>query len=291
MKPLAFNGRLLSTLAHLSLLVIPAVTLIAAEFNPQPPVGVADTYQGKPRISFPYPGADAYQFFSATNPAGPYLPDASGLQMGLSLIVTNPSGARFYQAAVTPMSSNDLFAATVLNRLTYGPTPDDIDRIRAIGPEQFIAQQMAAQDITDTLNGDPAITNAPIAVPPAPPLTNWIRTSASGTANGLNFGIYLDRAGSVYLDDIRLVTGNVADVGQNLLLNGDFEDPTLVPPWTRGSSITTGTVITNSPTVDGQSASGTNCLLLVANAGTTTLTAGLYEIGRASCRERVSVLV
>ena len=154
MKPLAFTGRLLSSLTHLSLLVLPTLTLVAAESNPQAPVGVADIYQGKPRISFPYPGADLYQFFSATNPAGPYLPNNSGLQMGLSLLVTNPNSARFYQATVTPMSSNDLFAATVLNRLTYGPTPDDIDRIRAIGPEQFIAEQMAAENITDTLSTD-----------------------------------------------------------------------------------------------------------------------------------------
>ena len=280
MKPLAFTGRLLSSLTHLSLLVLPTLTLVAAESNPQAPVGVADIYQGKPRISFPYPGADLYQFFSATNPAGPYLPNNSGLQMGLSLLVTNPNSARFYQATVTPMSSNDLFAATVLNRLTYGPTPDDIDRIRAIGPEQFIAEQMAAENITDTLSTDPVITNTPIALPPAPPLTNWIRVSASGTATavtGTNFGIYLDRAGSVYLDDIRLVIGNLADTGPNLLSNGDFEDPTLVPPWQRGSVITTGSVITNSPTVDGQAASGTNCLLLIANAAATSLTSGFWQ--------------
>jgi hypothetical protein len=255
----------LSSLAHLSLLIFTAMTLVAADSNPQPPVGVADIYQGKPRISFPYPGADLYQFFSSTNPAGPYLPDASGLQMGLTLIVTNTSVPRFYQATVTPMSSNDVFAANVLNRLTYGPTPDDIERIRAIGPVQFIAEQMAAESIADNLNTDPVITNAPIPLPPSPPLTNWIRVSASGTATSTNFFMYLSAAGRVYVDDVRLVVGTNADTGPNLLLNGDFEDPNLTNAWTVASIYSTS-VITNSPTVDGLAASGTNCLLLNGTA-------------------------
>ena len=265
MKSFAFTGRLLSSLAHLSLFVFPALTLIAADSNPPPPVGVADLYQGKPRISFPYPGGDLYQFFSATNPAGPYLPDASGLQMGLTLIVTNTSVPRFYQATVTPMSSNDVFAANVLNRLTYGPTPDDIEHIRAVGPVQFIAEQMAAENITDTLNEEPVIINTPIPIPPPPPLTNWIRVSATGTATSTNYFIYLSAAGRVYLDDLRLVVGTNADTGPNLLLNGDFEDLTLTNGWTVASIYSTS-VITNSPTVDGLAASGTNCLLLNGTA-------------------------
>src|SRR2546430_8192271 len=32
----------------------------------------------------------------------------------------------FYRLRVTPMSSNAVLAATALNRLTYGPTPDEL---------------------------------------------------------------------------------------------------------------------------------------------------------------------
>src|SRR5436305_23213 len=65
-----------------------------------------------------------------------------------------PGRRAFYRVQVTPMSSNSLLAATVLNRLTYGPTPDEIERINAIGPDAYIAEQLApwsfAEDVTGT---------------------------------------------------------------------------------------------------------------------------------------------
>src|SRR6185436_14511526 len=126
---------------------------------------------------------------------------------------------------------------TVLNRLCYGPTPDDIDHIRAVGPEQFIAEQLAPENIIESIDTDPPITNTPPVVPPPNPLTNWIHVTATGTAGGNNFAIYLSGAGSVYVDNLWLVTGTNAESGPNLLLNGDFEDPTISPPWTNGSTI------------------------------------------------------
>src|SRR5439155_18751619 len=105
----------------------------------------------------------------------------------------------------------------------------------------------------------------------------WIRVAATGVSNVTNFGIYLSAAGTVYLDDIRLVYGTNADMGDNLLVNGDFENPSLTN-WIVGSAISASkTMITNSPTTDGNAASGTNCLLLVASSGTTTLASGLYQ--------------
>src|SRR5438094_918835 len=86
------------------------------------------------------------------------------------------------------------------------------------------------------LLSSPSVTT-PIVVPPPPPLTNWIRVRATGVANGTNFGIYLSAAGSVYLDDIRLVYGTNADTGNNLLINGDFEDSVLTNGWIIGSAI------------------------------------------------------
>jgi uncharacterized protein (DUF1800 family) len=264
-------------LGGLSLILNPGLQPArAAEANPPPPrITVNSTTNNQPRLVFPYPGAQQYHILSSDDITNAPVPDVgSGTLLGPSFIVTNSSGVRFFRVGVTPMSSNDLFAATVLNRLTYGPSPDDIDRIRAIGPQAFIDEQMAAESITESINTDPPVTNAP---PPAPPFTNWIRRSVTGTTTSTNLGIYLSAAGRVYIDNVVLVTGTNADVGPNLLTNGDFEETPLTNAWSRGSSISSASAITNSPTVDGQAASGTNCLLLIASSGTTTLTSGLWQ--------------
>jgi uncharacterized protein (DUF1800 family) len=242
----------------------------AAEINPAPPRIIMDrTTNGQPRLVFPYPAAEQYTILSAANVTNSLGTDTiSGRLLGPTFIVTNATPHRFYKVIATPMNSNDLFMATVLNRLCYGPSPDDIDRIQSIGAQAFINEQMASEAISDTINTDPQITNAP---PPLIPLTNWVRVSATGRAGGTNFSIYLSAAASVYVDNIWLVYGDVPEAGTNLLGNGDFEISPAEPPWVRGTAITRAAV-TNSPTVDGQAASGTNCLLLTgtANTGITT---------------------
>ena len=271
MKSHSATGRLYCL--HLCL-VLTAQSLFGGEANPPPPeITIGKTTNGFPQLAFPYPAATAYTVFGATNPAGPYVTPVPGLLVGPTFTVTDGAEYQFYRASVTPMSSNDLFSATVLNRLTYGPTPDDIARIAQIGPQEFISEQLRADEMVEALDIAPAITNTP---PPPPPLTNWIRASVSGTATATNFGLYLSGRGVVYLDDIRMVLGNVADVGNNLLTNGDFEDPTLSPPWFVGTGFT-NSMITNSPTSDGQAASGVNCLRVDATAGTTTLTSGIWQ--------------
>ncbi len=254
-------------------------TISAAEANPPPPrITSTVTSNGQARFAFPYPAAERYEVFGASIVTGPFTTNVPGALVGPTFTpATNAGPLGFYRVAVTPMSSNALFAATVLHRVTYGPSPDDIDHIASVGPEQFIQEQLNPEAIAETIDVDPPIINTPPPVPPAPPLTNWIRRSVTGTASGVNFGIYLSSAGRVYLDDVRLVLGTNADVGANLLLNGDFEDTALFPPWIRGSAISTATLVTNSPTVDGLAASGTNCLLLVASSGTTTLSSGFYQ--------------
>ena len=251
-------------------------TTLAAEANPSPPrLSLGLTSNAPPRLVFPYPAAQRYDVFSATNVADTFALDSgSGWLLGPTFVITNPGPVRFYRVGVTPMNSNDLFAATVLNRLCYGPSPDDLDHIRAVGAEAFISEQLAAQSIAETIDTDPPITNTP----PRPlPLTNWVRVSATGTSGGNTVGFYLSGAGSIYLDNIWLAYGTNADTGTNLIGNGDFENPVLNPPWTNGSSITRA-IVTNSPTVDGQAASGTNCLRLTCNAAASQLNFGFYQL-------------
>ncbi|HEY2951110.1 MAG TPA: DUF1800 family protein [Verrucomicrobiae bacterium] len=244
-------------------------SLAAAEANPPPPSIVSTvTSNGQARFSFPYPGAERYDVFGAPNVTAPFTTNVAGALVGPTFTpATNAGPTGFYRVSVTPMNSNALFAATVLNRLTYGPSPADVEHIAGIGPDAFILEQMKPENIGETIDTDPPITNTPPPVPPPPPLTNWIRVSASGLTSGTrtNILIYLSEAGQVYLDDVRVVLGNTADVGPNLLENGDFENGQFSPPWTAQSPFG-GSIITNSPTPDGLGASGTNCLLLIGTA-------------------------
>ena len=158
---------------------------------PAPPTIIGDkTSNGQPRLVFPYPGAQAYEILSADSVLGPFTPDTtSGRFLGPTFIVTNGGPMKIFKVGAVPMSSNDLFIATVMNRLTYGPTPDDIDRIRSIGADAYIAEQLAGELLPDTINTDARLTNVPLTVPPPPPLTNCsgvppparprVRTSAS----------------------------------------------------------------------------------------------------------------
>jgi hypothetical protein len=204
----------LRLMAYVSLLFLLAISLNvrAAEMIPQPPRISSDkTTNGQPRFVFPYPAAQSYEILSADNVQGPFTPDTnSGRFLGPTYIVTNASPLRIFKVGAVPMSSNDLVMATVLNRLTYGPTPDDIDRIRTIGTDAFIAEQMVPETIVETIDTDERITNAPLYTPPPDALTNWIRVTATGTAGGGNLGFYMNGAGSVYIDNVSIVTGTNA---------------------------------------------------------------------------------
>ena len=264
-------------------------TLSAAESNPPPPalLTISVLTNGQERITWsPYPAAEEFKIFSAPNLSSPFSEDTSGIISGYEWTAPISGLLGFHRLQVVPLSSNALLRATVLNRLTYGPTLEDIERIDALGPQAFISEQLAWELINEDLDTTPAIVNEPYPPPTQPLFTNWIRVAATNTATGTNnFFLYLSAAGKAYIDDVRLqvlvtninCTTNIVDTNEvvtcttnvewspNLLVNGDFEDP-LTNGWTV-ASIYAGSVVTNSPTVDGLAASGTNCLLLVGTQG------------------------
>ena len=64
----------------------------------------------------------------------------------------------------------------------------------------------------------------------APP--TWRYVTVTGTATSSSLYVYLQATGDVYLDDMKLVAGQVPEAGPSLLANGDFE--TAFPgPWGR----------------------------------------------------------
>ena len=55
--------------------------------------------------------------------------------------ISNNLPMLFWSLKQGQMSSNALLTANVLNRIAYGPTPDDIDRLAVIGPQAYINEQ------------------------------------------------------------------------------------------------------------------------------------------------------
>jgi uncharacterized protein (DUF1800 family) len=151
----------------------------------------------------PYPAAQAYTVLSATNPAAPFGVEANFFQApynvtniftnvynGTNVLGTNvqtfyewrrTNGAppvNFYRVQVNPMSSNALLASTVLNRLAYGPTPDDLAWVNANTPQAYINQQLAPELITETATS--AHTNFPIIQARLAPVTNFVWQTNAG---------------------------------------------------------------------------------------------------------------
>jgi uncharacterized protein (DUF1800 family) len=277
------------------------VTLRVLATDPPAPVitnlNVSGTMQN---IRFaPYPGAQAYTFYTATNVNGPFAVN-SNFQLApyvkgyTTIIITNSSvlitnlgyewrltnvtaPSAFYSVGATPLSSNALLTGHVLNRLAYGPTPDDLERVTAIGPQAYINEQVNMEGIPET-PGDYTleVTNS-IA---SDPTTNWTFISLTGTLASTTFYLFTTAPSDIYLDDLQLhpliytnfVTTNVVNNQEvyttnsafshfdpDLLSNGDFE--TSLSPWTSaGGAI--GSVIDGS-----RFHSGSSCLHLVSTTG------------------------
>lgn len=149
---------------------------------------------------------------------------------------------------------------TIITRVRYSvsaPWPD--------GPgqaESGVALQLIdpAQDAARVSNwGDP---------------TSWKFFSFTGTNGSSRLYMYLDYAGDVYLDDIRLELGTVAGAGSNMVRNGDFEAPLTNTwyVWTNSGRPYAALSATSSNFFHG----GSNSLHLVfTNAGSTL--AYLYQ--------------
>ena len=146
---------------------ITTLTLFAAD--PPPPILEPGTVNGAQRsLRFvPYPGAQNYTFYSGTNLAtltpdtnfflAPYITGYTvitnvTLNGPVIITVTNfayewrltnvTAQSGFYGLSVTPLNSNAVLTANVLNRLAYGPTPDELERVTSSGPQAYIDEQL-----------------------------------------------------------------------------------------------------------------------------------------------------
>jgi uncharacterized protein (DUF1800 family) len=245
----------------------PLETLLASE-PPPPHIDSLTTTGGVKNLRFaPYPAAQTYSILSAPDLGSPFVVDANFFLApyitGYTIItnvttngpvvltVTNyayewrntnaaaPSG--FYKVGVTPLSSNAVLTANVLNRLAYGPTPDELERVASIGPQAFIDEQLNFDGIPETMdNYSVEVTNS-IA---SDPTTNWASLTLTGTVASTTFYLFTTAPGDMYVDDIELrpfnyyqnITTNVVNgtnvyvtnkvfshIGPSVLNNGGFE--------------------------------------------------------------------
>src|SRR5262249_45578264 len=107
-------------------------------------------------------------------------------------------------------------------------------------------------------------TNSP------PPPAQWQYVTASGNATSTRLYIYLQSAGDVYVDDIKVVPGAVAEVGVNSVLNGDFESG-FPGPWTVSPNLTGSTLSTSIKH------SGNASLHVISSAAGTTLGSSIWQ--------------
>ncbi len=103
-------------------------------------------------------------------------------------------------------------------------------------------------------------------------------TAALGTAPATynQFLLFLGEAGDVYIDDLSLVVGTNAGVGENLIRNGDFEAPLLDNPALT-NSFTVPTNYTNTTISAEFKHGGNSSLHLVADSGGSALNKVLIQ--------------
>jgi hypothetical protein len=120
-----------------------------------------------------------------------------------------------------------------------------------------------AQDHFRVGNWASALANAPGA-------PQWMYFSTTGTASSSLLYIYLQAAGDVYIDDLKLVAGSVPDVGPNVQADGDFESG-FPGPWTVSANLTGSALSTAIKH------SGTASLHVVASSGGSSQSSAIWQ--------------
>jgi uncharacterized protein (DUF1800 family) len=216
-------------------------------------------------------GVDEFKILRSTNVTEPFIESSSGTISGYQWTEAGTAGNEFFTVEMRPKSSNEVLSATLLNRLAYGPTPDELQRVTSIGPEAFIQEQLAPENITEDLLVDKEV-----------PATEWQYVTCTGYATSSTFYIYSTGIGDCYIDNIRLVSGTGAGVGPNLLANGDFESG--LTGWNVSANLA-NSVISTEVKHD-----GVNALHLISTAPGTTKTTAIWRDGLKLIEDQVHTL-
>ena len=216
---------------------------------------------GRPVIDFaPVPSAQSYAVYGTTNLAWDFqlLP---GLLKGFQWTGRDPwsSERGLFQVRAQLLSAEAITAANLLNRVGYGPTPDELEEIRRIGVTAWINRQLAPETIVENLDQ------------PVPFSAGWRKVVATGMGSSSALYIYLNGPGNVYIDNIRLVAGGTENPSAvNLVRNGNFELP-LGVEW--GLATNVNTSARSADFVQ----NGAACLHLVSTSSGSTRSSSFYQ--------------
>ncbi|HWD92650.1 MAG TPA: lamin tail domain-containing protein [Verrucomicrobiae bacterium] len=102
------------------------------------------------------------------------------------------------------------------------------------------------------------------------PGPQWEYFTVTGTASSSTLYIYLQSAGDIYVDDLKLVAGSVPEAGANLLPDGDFESG-FPAPWTVSANLSGSALSTQFKH------SGNNSLHVVSTSAGTTQSSAIWQ--------------
>lgn len=250
-------------------LMVSLLPLFAAETPPPVMKSITVSNNTKTVTFTPAPATEQYIIRSSSDVSIPFTNDSSGVLSGTTFKVTNSEPARFYSLGATALSSNNLLIANLLNRIAYGPTPDELERLAAIGPQAYIDEQLAPEGIVENLDGYTVETTNGV---PSLGVPQWRQILVTGTISSSNLYVYLTQGGDAYIDDISLI--HIATNGvrsANLIQDGDFENVGLTPPW----NVTVN--VAGSSVSSTYAHSGSRSLHLVAAAGGSTQNDSLWQ--------------
>ena len=164
----------------------------------------------------------------------------------------------------------------VLTLLRPGPGAGEETVVNQVGYENRLPWPLAADglgpslQLTDPAQDNRRVANWAAAEPDQEIEPRWVQVIVQGTASSSSLYLYLESAGDLYLDDLWLVPGTVAEAGVNAVRNGDFEAP-LSGPWVVSPNHAASTL---SDTIK---RSGNASLHLVASSGGTTRASSIYQ--------------
>jgi uncharacterized protein (DUF1800 family) len=243
-------------------LLVGLLPLVSVGQISTPDIGRFALTNGRPVLEFtPVPSATEYRVRHSPGLgiAGDVVPGLiGGAVWGGSNVVEGSTG--WYRVEASQLPPDVLSIGTLLGRIAYGATPDELDRVRRIGAQAYIDEQLAPENIAEDLDEPPA--TGPV----------WRKVTMTGTGSASRLYIYLNGAGDAYLDDIRLVQGASDDgTGPNLIANGGFESPLDSSNW-----VLTPNTADSARTAD-YVRSGDVAFHLVMNAAGTTSTDSVVQ--------------
>ena len=117
---------------------------------PAPVLRIESVTNGTRRVSLtPYPAVDAYRVFTTDDLGHAWTEDFSGTLSNFVWAAPHGGSNFFVKLRADTLSSNALLSATLLNRISYGQTPDLLDRLAVVGPQIYLNEQLNPETITE----------------------------------------------------------------------------------------------------------------------------------------------